>query len=184
MFSKQISTNIFKSIINLFIFYCNMGKLYIFITAVLLGSSSFIFSQEQLLYGVEHENKNYVYGDIGFGIVNLAGSLRLNYERQIFKKKSIILTGRVGIGYWMDWTSFGVETPLSIQAIFFKSASHLELGIGARWYSDLAEKESGTNALFNFGYRYQKPGKKLLFRINAEYFGSYLIPLISLGASF
>ncbi len=184
MFSKQISINIFKSIINLFIFYCNMGKLYIFITAVLLGTSSFIFSQEQSLYDMEHENKNYIYGDIGFGIVNLAGSLRLNYERQVFKKNSINVTGRVGIGYWIDWTSSGVETPISIQAIFFKSASHLELGIGARWYTDLVEKESGTDALFNFGYRYQKQGKKLLFRINAEYFGSYLIPSISLGARF
>ena len=161
-----------------------MNKLYIFITVILLIGSSSIYSQEESFFGGTHENKNYLYGDLGFGIVNLAGSLRFNYERQIFKKNAINLTARTGLGYWFDWTAYGIQIPLGIQVIFFKSASHLELGIGALWYTNFAENENESYTLFNFGYRYQKPGGKFIFRANAEYFGSYLMPIISFGASF
>ncbi len=161
-----------------------MNKLHLTLTITLLLNFSFIYAQNELNYGGEYEKKNNLYGDIGFGFVNLAGNLRLNYERQILKKESINLVGRTGVGYWFDWTSYGIEIPLTVQAIFFKSASHLELGMGVRWYSDIAENKSKTPFTYNFGYRYQKPEKSLLFRVNAEYNGWYLIPTLSIGTSF
>lgn len=162
-----------------------MKKTYLFLSSLFIIYSSInLRAQESSAYGGAYYNKNNIYGDAGFGIVNLAIVLRFNYERQVFQKKSLSLMGRTGIAYWSDWTAFGVEVPLTLQAIFFKSSSHLELGIGASWYTNIADGGSKMPVMFNFGYRFQNQDRDFLFRLNAEYSGNHLIPMVSFGKSF
>lgn len=160
-----------------------MNKLYFFIvTFLLVNSSIFIQAQESNLYGGRNEYKNYLYGDFSSGILNLAGDVRINYERQIFRKNIINLCARTGAGAWFDYSSSGTVFPLSIQALFFKSSSHLELGFGTKWLRE--SNKSEFYKLINIGYRYQDYGNKLILRFNLEYDGEFLIPLISFGTSF
>ena len=163
-----------------------MRKFYLFISVIFIIGlpATAQDAQKTNSYGGNYENKNNIYGDVGFGVFNLAFVLRLNYERQIFQKNTIKLMGRTGIGYWSDWDVSGLEIPFTLQAIFFKSASHIELGIGASLYTSFSEDWSDFPVMVNFGYRFQKPDKGFLFRINAEYSGNHLIPMLSFGKSF
>jgi len=161
-----------------------MNKIYLFIATILLVNSSILMQaqEESSLYGGTNEYKNYLYGDFSLGILSLAGDVRINYERQIFRKNIINLCARAGAGAWFDYSSSGTVFPLSIQALFFKSSSHLELGFGTKWLRE--SNKSEFHKLINIGYRYQDYGNKLILRFNLEYDGEFLIPLISLGTSF
>ena len=159
-----------------------MNKLKVLIIILLFTNPQLLSSQSIARFGGIHYNKNYIYGDFSLGIMNLAGNIRINYERNITKIKIVDLNARVGIGTWFDYSSSGIELPISFQAILFDSPSHIELGIGSKWNRE--SNKSEILPIINLGYRYERYSKKTIFRFNLEYDTNYLIPFISYGVRF
>ena len=129
-------------------------------------------------------DKNNIYVAAGYFFIMYNATV--NYERMLLylgRKESTSLYLRAGYGKWAVWTSGGNGGILSANMVFFKSASHLEAGVGAfalfdqkRYELSLkfdppASKKDNMiyNPSINFGYRYQKSGRHSVFRIGLSY---------------
>ena len=133
----------------------------------------------------KHYAKHIIYTDIL--IVGVYNNIQLNYEYNFFLRDKINLNARIGFGVWTNWEDKGFIAPLSINLLFFKSASHIELMAGSYLFYDDWEKEYEFSPLIGLGYRYQKYKGHFVLRLKFEFstFGQFqFLPGISLGWAF
>jgi len=148
--------------------------------------------------------KNSLY--LSAGTLGLWFTGSLNYERLVHttdKKYHIDYFARINGGGFATWGSSGPATTLSVQGVFGEKTSHFETGLGIAWLFDKLSYDIGvSNANYpypgsepkptiweysiflpavTFGYRYQKPNGRFLFRTGlASPEGVYL----SVGTAF
>ena len=119
--------------------------------------------------------KNVIYGSAGF--LGLGGSASINYERLVFsiqKKAHIDAYIHGSYGAYSVWYSSGNFFDVSLQWLWGKKNSHLEVGLGllvmgdeyfdGSTWTDKQKFELNDYPFANVGYRYQKPGGSLVFR--------------------
>jgi hypothetical protein len=113
-----------------------------------------------------------------FEILGNGGLYSINYERCLSEN----LIGRIGFSSFLSVDVIGGETggrittiPILITYFSGKKKSHFEIGGGMLFGKDNEDQVAGTIIdLTSFiGYRYQAPGKGILFRIG-------LTPFLSL----
>jgi len=129
------------------------------------------FSQEKASM-TDGLKKNSVYGTAGVWIEDMYGNVTMNYERMLvvfpasfFQAISI----RSGAGPWVAWLSEGINCFSVISVVGGRSSSHFETGMGVLFTYWTESKEwhpivNDRHFAGNFGYRYQKPGGKFVFR--------------------
>lgn len=160
-----------------------MKKTQLFLTGVMLLYTLASFSQENTIYPNKNL-KNIIYGSLGLNLPEFYIPSGINYERSLYDSGFVKLNGRTGAGFWIYWTESGINIPLTGQIVFFKKASHLEIGIGGQYIYDFSGGITMLSHLLNIGYRYQKFNGKFIFRIGFEknYWLAY--PFISFGTVF
>jgi len=124
------------------------------------------FSQKNVADTLKHKiHTSALYGSLGFGPIY--GNVIGNYEIMLVERPDKVFKTRglrVGFGAWELWEDFGWTSLVSYTCFTGAGNRHLELGIGATYMEFLS-----TNGFFvfpatNIGYRYQKPGGRLIFR--------------------
>ncbi len=159
------------------------------ILITLLFTSLNLFSQDEGFTPVEI-GKNSTYLTFGYGYHNpdLSFGLGLTYERQLVKFKNSYLFARVGWSYWLLWDVSANSYQLDLAYILGSKDSHLEIDLGID-YACIGNEYEGpfvfsdgeVKLLANVAYRYQKPGKRAIFRIGV---GTVALAFVSLGMSF
>jgi len=157
-------------------------KKIILLLGVLIISNS-VFSQDNSIYG-NQSSKQSIYGTVGFNPGEFYIPLCINFERNIYDVGFAEFNGKAGVGFWLAWTERGLDFPLTLQTVFFKKSSHIEIGIGAQYIYDFADYITGLSHLLNIAYRYQKPNGKFLFKIGIEKNKWLAYPFISSGYTF
>ena len=172
----------------------------IIVIAFLLCSGKYGFGQEENVEKVNF-NKNAIYGSIG-RIGSIAGASLLDsysgwtgtYERMIKQKmwgKNISSFVRVGFGKtsldgksWFGGKDYHREGKLiyTQYGVFFGGNNHhLELGLGIAHYVNGYWESDGILPSTTVGYRYQKPGGNVIFRMGGSFPELFYI---GLGLSF
>lgn len=134
--------------------------------------------------------KNSVFATMGYGYHNpdLAYGFGLTYERQLVKFSNSYLFAQGGWSYWFLWGVSANSYQLDVAYLLGSKSSHLELDLGID-YACIADDYEGVfdftdgevKLLANVAYRYQKPGKRTVFRIGV---GTVALAFVSLGISF
>ena len=159
------------------------------IILVLLFSSLLLFSQNEGC-STDELSKNSVYATMGYGYHNpdLAYGFGLTYERQLVKFSNSYLFAQGGWSYWFLWGVSANSYQLDVAYLLGSRSSHLELDLGidyacvANDYEGVFDFTDGeVKLLANIAYRYQKPGKRTVFRIGV---GTVALAFVSLGISF
>ncbi len=90
----------------------------------------------------------------------------LNYERLILNFKKFKTLGQIGIAYYPEHAGIiPLWVPMSINQLISFDSHHIELGIGHVIHNDGDKSNYEAFGSFKVGYRYQKPGSRLLFKI-------------------
>ena len=112
----------------------------------------------------------------------------LTYERQLVKFNNSYLYAQAGWSYWFLWGASANSYQLDVAYILGSRNSHLELDLGIDYacytddYDGVFDFSGGkVKLLANVAYRYQKPGKRTLFRIGV---GTVALAFVSFGISF
>jgi len=144
-------------------------KKYIYLLFILF-SLTFYSSQVKGQDVLKSQSKNVIYANLG-----LFPTAGINYERQLFsrdKKYYSIYYIRTCVGAFATWGSEGPYGSASLQGVWGRKSSHLELGLGLmifidsynyRRYSKISEYADPFPAI-SAGYRYQKPKGGFVFR--------------------
>ena len=142
--------------------YCNKLNLDIFSNPVLrIQISVFIFiafvmnlqSQESNIADKSFAGKN----SLQFEFLGNGFLYSLNYERILINREKFKTTAQVGYSMMgMGRQMF----PLALTELISFNKNHIELGIGYSYADYLESRLTGR-----IGYRYQKPGGRLVFRI-------------------
>ena len=155
----------------------------------LLFSSIVLFSQN-LEQTTSRLNKNSLFASVGYGYHNpdLAYGLGLTYERQLVKFSNSYLYAQGGWAYWYLWGVSANSYQINAAYILGSKSSHLELDLGidyaciANDYKGVFDFSDGeVKLLANIAYRYQKPGKRTLFRVGV---GTVALAFVSVGIAF
>jgi len=110
----------------------------------------------------------------------LAGSL--NYSRIMTDpSKKFNLEFRGGFSRWIAWAAKGYGFTGTINLLYGKGSSHLELDLGGGFLFEPQTSYEHLLPIINIGYRYQKPPGHFLFKITA---GSWGFGNLVLGYSF
>ena len=144
------------------------------VVLILLISSLSGFAAKQDSLPTQPKNVIYVHG----GFMGLWFTASSSYERQLFarhKRFSSYYYLRASGGAYATWGQDGPYGSLSLQAMYGKKKSHLELGLGFGGLYDkpgykYSDKTSSKIDYIDWipaatiGYRYQKPGGGFVFR--------------------
>jgi hypothetical protein len=90
----------------------------------------------------------------------------LNYERLVLNFERFKTLAQIGIAYYPKNTGIiPVWIPVSINQLISFDSHHIELGIGQVIHNDGEKSDYEPFGSFKVGYRYQKTGSRLLFKI-------------------
>lgn len=104
----------------------------------------------------------------------------LNYERLVLNFKKFKTLGQIGIAYYPENVGIiPLWIPVSINQLISFDSHHIELGIGQVIHNDGEKSNYEAFGSFKVGYRYQKPGSRLLLKIAFTPFIEYWNTLIS-----
>ena len=127
------------------------------------------YSQEQLDFPLRFKNKNSIQMELfGHGLF-----YSLNYERIILNGESLKTSGQVGLAYYPPKTDVrDIWVPVIINEIFSYERHHLEFGLGHVFINEsnrtledeIISREWNGMLTGRFGYRYQKPSGRFIFR--------------------
>jgi hypothetical protein len=142
------------------------------------------FSQRQDL-GSEGLKKNSVYGTAGVWFEEIYGNVTLNYERTLIEFPASFfrtISIRSGVGPWVAWLSEGINCYSVISIMSGRRSSHMEASMGVlfTYWSGSKDWHPIVNNRYiagNFGYRYQKPGGKFVFRTGLGWPEGYYLSL-------
>jgi hypothetical protein len=127
-------------------------------------------------------NNNAIYGNLGAAsIVGVWASATIYYERILNHDRVIKPFLKGGVGGYALWGEGGFFLLTSYGILTGRKSSHFEISAGVNWFlnGDL-QGDYKYNALTllsaTIGYRYQKPGKRFIFRTGVStpegvYFG-------------
>lgn len=133
--------------------------------------------------------KNVIYATVGVHPGEFYGTLMANYERMIIEFPTTFVSSiwvRVGAGPWVWWTGKGTNYVSTISLRTGRKGVHMETGLGAL----LTYNPESNNfhplvhdsyLAGNIGFRFQKPGRKFVFRTGIGW-PEFLY--LSLGCSF
>jgi hypothetical protein len=116
--------------------------------------------------------KNVVYGTLGVDIGEFYGTILGNYERMIIMFPDSFFQSfwlRVGAGPWVWWTDKGINYVSTLSVLMGRRSAHLEVGSGVLFSYNSTEKRfnpliNDRHLAGNLGFRFQKPGGKLVLR--------------------
>lgn len=122
-------------------------------------------------------NDNFVTNQVFAEIAGIGGLFSLNYEREFLKKKDFRFLLHLGLGtiHLKDFTNTinpDLVIPFALVATYGKK-HHLEWGLGQTFTNivkaDLEnggkQRQSGYSTQFILGYRFQKQGRGLVYRL-------------------
>jgi hypothetical protein len=90
----------------------------------------------------------------------------LNYERLFLNYKRFKTLGQIGIAYYPEITGvIPLWIPVSVNQLISFDSHHMELGIGQVIHNEGDRSNYEAFGSFKVGYRYQKTGSRLLFKI-------------------
>jgi len=156
-----------------------MNRILILFAFLILSFSSLFSQSDKYFSTVLHRHA--VYLNVGLF------SLDANYEHKLMTYDKGYLFGRVGFGYWADWAVLGSDVKFHLSYISGKKKSHLEFDVGLMFKGEFERidivnaggfSRSNLIPILNIGYRYQMPGRPIVFRIGI---GTESIFYFSLG---
>lgn len=122
-----------------------------------------LFISLPVLAGGDRKYSHYVFFELG----GTAGVGSLNYERKFFDKPKLDLSWRLGLSVMPIDKNNGTSIifPATFNAIHGKGPHLLETGFGL---GTTVTTKGSFYALMTpiIGYRYEKPGKKVFFRLS------------------
>lgn len=132
---------------------------------VFLGSVSAIYGQKRNNQKLRFY-KNLIYANVGS--VGLSGSLTGYYERMLGQRRKFASFIKVGAGVHAYWGGESRYILAQCGILTGLKKHHLELGAGPGYLINL-DKDETLSITATVGWRYQKPGKKFMFRMGFSF---------------
>jgi hypothetical protein len=143
-----------------------MRKLKLLLVSLITIFSFSSFAQEEKGFNYSN-NMHFELG--GHGLI-----YSINYERILINNKSFKTAAQIGISYYPSFIGFrDVWIPMGINEIISFNNHHLEVGLGFILIREAIRMPDNSAAEWiwdgflsgRFGYRYQKPDGRFIFRL-------------------